>query len=298
MKIDYLYGTAWKEETTADCVYRALESGFRAIDTANQRKHYYEIGVGEAILKGYELLNLKREELFIQTKFTYVGGQDNRIPYDPNDPYHKQVADSFKSSLDHLHTDYLDSYILHGPNSSGAINQADTEVWLAMENLYKEGKVKNLGVSNVDLRQLISLYEFANIKPHFIQIRCFAVRGWERDLREFCRKHQITFQGFSLLTANREYLGPTVFKNEKRKSPQMEFLNQLDPMTPIGRLVAETGKTPAQIVFKFCHQVGILPITGTTTTEHMKMNLDINDFSLSSDQLKLVENIAFLRSEG
>src|SRR5690242_6295332 len=92
-----MYGTAWKEERTEALVREALAAGFTAIDTANQRKHYYEAGVGAALRdNGFE-----REQLFVQTKFTYQRGQDQRLPYDPDAPLTVQVEQSLQSSLEH-----------------------------------------------------------------------------------------------------------------------------------------------------------------------------------------------------
>ena len=110
-----MYGTAWKEGATAALVTQALECGFRAIDTANQRKHYFEEGVGLGLASFYENSSIERKELFLQTKFTYARGQDHRKPYDERASYTDQVHQSFESSLKHLKTDYIDSYILHGP---------------------------------------------------------------------------------------------------------------------------------------------------------------------------------------
>src|SRR5208337_4179930 len=114
---DLLYGTAWKEERTAALTELALRSGFRGIDTANQRRHYFEAGVGEGLGAAYRAGVVTRGELFLQTKFTYQRGQDHRLPYDPAAPLGAQVAQSLASSLEHLGTDYIDSFVLHGPAS-------------------------------------------------------------------------------------------------------------------------------------------------------------------------------------
>src|SRR5438552_18911209 len=111
----FLYGTAWKEEQTEPLTYLALEMGFAGIDTANQRKHYDEEGVGKAIKGFLDAGSNQREDLFIQTKFTFAQGQDHRKPYDANARYATQVRQSFESSLRHLGLNYIDSYILHGP---------------------------------------------------------------------------------------------------------------------------------------------------------------------------------------
>lgn len=89
---DFIYGTAWKEERTAALTELALRSGFRAIDTANQRKHYFEAGVGQALAAAYRAGTVARADLFLQTKFTYRGGQDHRLPYDPAASLSRQVA--------------------------------------------------------------------------------------------------------------------------------------------------------------------------------------------------------------
>src|SRR5438094_9776373 len=88
------YGTAWKEESTQRCVKKALEAGFRGIDTANQRKHYHEAGVGAALQEAHEAGVLTRKALFLQTKFTHLAGQDRRLPYDAKADRHTQVMQS------------------------------------------------------------------------------------------------------------------------------------------------------------------------------------------------------------
>src|SRR5579862_4166113 len=112
-----LYGTAWKEDRTATLTELAIRAGFRGIDTANQRRHYFEAAVGAGLAAVYRTGVVTRDALFLQTKFTYRGGQDHRLPYDPSADLATQVAQSIASSLEHLGTDYLDSYVLHGPAS-------------------------------------------------------------------------------------------------------------------------------------------------------------------------------------
>lgn len=114
---DFLYGTAWKEERSPALVELALRMGFRGIDTANQRRHYFEAGVGEGLAAAYRAGIVTRADLFLQTKFTYRPGQDHRLPYDPAASFSDQVAQSMASSLEHLGTDFVDSYVLHGPAS-------------------------------------------------------------------------------------------------------------------------------------------------------------------------------------
>ena len=150
----FLYGTAWKEERTPALTGLALRSGFRGIDTANQRRHYYEAGVGQALAAVYREGLVTRGDLFLQTKFTYQDGQDHRLPYDPFAPLSEQVAQSMASSLEHLGTDYVDSFLLHGPTSSYGWTRDDAEVWKAMINERDTARTRTIGVSNVSLRHL------------------------------------------------------------------------------------------------------------------------------------------------
>src|SRR5438094_2261659 len=129
---DFLYGTAWKEERTQALVELALRAGFRGIDTANQRRHYFEAAVGEGLAAAYRAGVTTRAELFLQTKFTTRSGQDHRLPYDPAAPLPTQVAQSLASSLEHLGAEHVDSYVLHGPASGRGWTDADGEVWEAM----------------------------------------------------------------------------------------------------------------------------------------------------------------------
>ena len=263
---NFIYGTAWKEDITKDLVCTAIGIGFRGIDTANQRRHYNEAAVGSAISKVLKN-GIKREELFIQTKYTYANGQDHRIPYDINADYRTQVKQSFQSSLEHLQIDYIDSYVLHGPSVSIGFTQDDWQVWQEMEAIHKEQRTKYLGVSNISIEQLKVLFEGAKIKPTFVQNRCFAKQGWDKDVREFCKNNGIIYQGFSLLTAN-SFVLPKV------------------------KLIAKkVNKTPAQVLFRFSMHVGILPLTGTTSKIHMKEDLAL-DFSLKDEDIQFIENIA------
>ena len=176
----FLYGTAWKKEATTGLVERAVDAGFRAIDTANQLKHYDEARVGEALL-ALRKKGIRREDLFLQTKFTSIGGQDERLPYDPSADPATQVRQSFESSLKHLHTDTLDSYVLHGPTYRRGLAPEDWAVWGAMEELYRAGKTKMIGASNVSAEQLGLLCSKATVKPMVVQNRCFAVMGWDLE---------------------------------------------------------------------------------------------------------------------
>ena len=265
----FMYGTAWKKDATTQLVQLAVTSGFRAIDTANQLIHYQEALVGEA-LQALERKGIKRDSLFLQTKFTPVNGQDHRTPYDASADLTTQVRQSFDSSLTHLHTDFIDSYVLHGPYSRWGLGAADWEVWAAMEQLYQAGKTKMIGISNVNAEQLNVLCDKAKIKPMVVQNRCYAVLGWDKEVREICQAHGLIYQGFSLLTANRDVLrDPAIWE--------------------IGNRV---GVGPAQVIFRFAMQIGMLPLTGTTSEQHMNEDIQVTNVELTPDDLKLIEMIA------
>ena len=265
----FMYGTAWKKDATAQLVQLAVASGFRAIDTANQLIHYEEAAVGEA-LQALEKKGIKRDTLFLQTKFTPVGGQGGRTPYDPSADLSTQVNQSFDSSLTHLHTEYLDSYVLHAPYSRRGLGQADWEVWGAMEELYESGKTKMIGISNITAGQLTELCEQANVKPMVVQNRCFAALGWDKEVRGICQAQGVIYQGFSLLTANREVLA--------------------DP--EIRTIAKRLGAGPAQIIFRFAMQIGMLPLTGTTSQQHMIEDLEAEQLALSAEEIQRIEAIA------
>ncbi|MCF6147403.1 MAG: aldo/keto reductase [Candidatus Kuenenia sp.] len=265
----FIYGTAWKEDATVDLVKKAISSGFKAIDTANQPRHYQEHLVGEALQSIFGR-GIKRETLFLQTKFTPVDGHDQRIPYDRRADLVTQVKQSFASSLEHLHTDYVDSYLLHGPYSDYGLGKSDWEVWRAIEDIYRSGKIRMIGISNVSREQLEILVAKAEIKPMVVQNRCFANQGWDREVRVYCFTHDILYQGFSLLTAN-----AFLFQNSKVK-----------------KIARQKGMTIAQVVFRFALHVGILPLTGTTDKQHMKEDLNIFDYELTKEEVQEIEMIA------
>jgi diketogulonate reductase-like aldo/keto reductase len=267
---DFLYGTAWKEDRTAALVERALQAGFRGIDTANQRRHYFEAGVGQGLAAAYGAGIVTREDLFLQTKFTYRVGQDHRLPYDPAAPLGKQVAQSLASSLEHLGTDRVESFILHGPASNYGWTNADAEVWQAMQAEREAGRTRLLGVSNVSLAHLEQMASLHNELPSFVQNRCYARLGWDRGIRQFCRAHKVIYQGFSLLTANVEVL-------------ENRFIVDL---------AARKNATPAQIVFAFARAVEMLPLTGTSNPEHMSQDLTASHLTLSPEEGGFIESLA------
>ena len=255
-----LYGTAWKKSRTQELVRLALRNGFRGIDTAAQPKHYHEAGVGAGIaacLGG----GLTRAELYVQTKYTPLDGQDpKQVPYDPAAPLAEQVAQSFRSSLRNLQTDYVDCLVLHSPLPT---TPQLAEAWSAMEAIVEAGGARQLGISNCySLAYLEALQRSARIAPAVVQNRFYAETRYDREIRAFCRVHGIVYQSFWTLTAN-----PQALAHQKIRTPARRH-----------------RRTPAQILFRWLTQEGVVPLTGTTSEAHMQEDLAIFDFELNDEE--------------
>jgi len=138
-----------------------------------------------------------------------------------------------------------------------------------MEGLYRSGKTKMIGISNVTAEQLTQLCEQANVKPMVVQNRCYAALGWDKEVREICRAHGIIYQGFSLLTANGAVLA--------------------DP--EVRTIATRLGTGVAQVIFRFAMHIGMLPLTGTTSPQHMKEDLQAEQFALSTEEIQRIETI-------
>jgi diketogulonate reductase-like aldo/keto reductase len=262
-----VYGTAWKKTRTQELVRTALQCGFRAIDTACQPKHYNEAGVGAGVA---DCLNdaLRRSDLYLQTKFTSLSGQDpTQIPYDPGAPPAQQVAQSFQVSLRNLRTDYIDCLILHSPLPDPI---QMSQVWGAMEQLFHAGGARRLGISNCySAATLETLYREAGVKPAVVQNRFYAQSGYDREIREFCRQRDIVYQSFWTLTANPQLLAARSVSN----------------------LASKYARTPAQILFRYLTQSGVAPLTGTTSRTHMREDLEIFDFELAGSELQAISEL-------
>ena len=267
-----LYGTAWKKDDTESLVRKAIQQGFRGIDTACQPKHYHEAGVGAAVSGLLEEQGLQggltRQDLYLQTKFTSLSGQDpTRIPYDPQAPLAEQVRQSFAVSLRNLRTDYLDCLVLHSPLPSAG---QTLEVWRTLESLVDAGGVRQLGISNCyRIEQLEALYESARIKPAVIQNRFYAETAYDREIRAFCRQHGLIYQSFWTLTANPQVLAHRIVRE----------------------LASKYRRTPAQILFRYLTQNDIVPLTGTRSETHMREDLDIFEFELADFEREAMDTL-------
>ena len=265
-----LYGTAWKKDDTESLVGKAIQQGFRGIDTACQPKHYHEAGVGAAVstLLDGKVSNggLARKDLYLQTKFTSLSGQDpTRIPYDPKAPLAEQVRQSFAVSLQNLRTDYLDCLVLHSPLPT--VRQT-LEVWQTLESLVDARGVRQLGISNCyRIEELQALYDSARFKPAVVQNRFYAETGYDREIRSFCRQRGIIYQSFWTLTANPQVLAHRVVRE----------------------LASKHRRTPAQILFRYLTQNDIVPLTGTRSEAHMREDLAIFELDLAESERKAMD---------
>lgn len=259
-----IYGTAWKKERTQDLVVKAVHAGFRGIDTACQPKHYNQSQVGEALHLLQER-GIARNEIYLQTKFTSIDGQDPAsVPYDVHASVEEQVKQSFEVSLQNLQTEYIDTLILHSPLRK---YEQTLEVWRAMESIVASGQVYQLGISNFyDLALVERLYEDVEVKPVVLQNRFYQETGYDKELREFCSNKGMFYESFWTLTANPHVLSSNAIKAIAQKH----------------------RKTAPQIFFRFLNQSGIVFLTGTCDEQHMLEDLSILEFELSEQEMVLI----------
>ena len=259
--LNMIYGTAWKKENTASLVEEALLCGFKAIDTACQPKHYREDLVGEglqnAINKG-----INRKDIFLQTKFTPISGQDRtNMPYEASDDILTQLEKSFYKSKQNLKVDFIDSYLIHSPF---APLEDLIKVYKTMEEFVLSGEVGQIGISNCYDQNLLSyIYDVAKVKPTMIQNRFYADSDYDKQIRVFAKQKGIMYQSFWSLTAN----------------PHLLKLDEVQT------LAKNYNKTVPQIFYKFLNQIGITPLNGTTSKVHMRQDLDIKGFTLEDDEV-------------
>ncbi|MBF0183061.1 MAG: aldo/keto reductase [Magnetococcales bacterium] len=255
-----LYGTAWKKEMTSPLVEQALLQGFRGIDTACQPKHYHEAGVGEGIQAAVQQ-GIARSTLYLQTKFTSLNGQDPQsVPYDPQAPLATQVQQSIQVSLNNLHTDYLDCLLLHSPMPTVT---ETLQVWSVMEENVDKGDVLQLGISNCYNPSLLEyIWTSVRIKPAVVQNRFYAATQYDHLIRAFCTQHGLRYQSFWTLTANPDLLSHPL----------------------LARLSGAYQKSRAQVLFRYLTQIGVTPLTGTTSLRHMQEDLAVFSFSLSEQE--------------
>ncbi|KAJ7647013.1 NADP-dependent oxidoreductase domain-containing protein, partial [Roridomyces roridus] len=257
-----------KENRTAALVVEAVLKGFRAIDTACQPKHYREDLVGDALLT-LQKQGINREDLFLQTKYTPIGGQTTSkpLPYDPATSITTQVNASFKTSLSQLHTNYLDSYIIHSPLPT---LEETLEAWAALGALQDAGHIRKIGVSNTyDVRVLQAL---AAVRPiQVVQNRWHEKNRWDREVCRYCKDQGIEYQSFWTLSG----------------SPSLLAVPELVS------IAAASECTPEQVLFKLALMNGVTPLSGTTDKIHMEESVAVPTLELvdTSGQRNALERI-------
>lgn len=257
-----IYGTAWKKARTNPLVHLALSTGFRALDTAAQPRHYAEHHVASALRLADLQHIISRKDVYLQTKFSPPSAQDlDDAPYDVAAPLEEQVKTSVEGSLRNFTLGdeegdgygYIDCLLLHEPLPT---LEETIEAWTAMA-AFVPHRVRHLGISNVSLPELQALCDTHGSgatlpKPAVVQNR-LRPGNYEPELYEFCRQHGIVFQPFWTLSANRN----------------------LVESEPVGRVAKEVGVSREVatygLLLGFEH---FAVLDGTTSEEHMREDLE------------------------
>ena len=247
-------------ETTVRSVVQAVEAGYRHIDTAAIDGN--EAGVGEAI----RACGVAREELFITTKL-----------WNTDRGYERTLA-AFDLSLKKLGLDYLDLFLIHWPANrprdgmSG--EQCNLESWRAMEKLYRDGRVRAIGLSNFLPHHIAPILACAEVAPMVDQIE-FHPGVMQPEAVEYCRKHGILVEAWSPL-------GRGLVLDH-----------------PLLRSVAEKhGKSPAQVCVRWCLQHGTLPLPKSVTKERIAENAQVFDFALDAADMAAIDALPTLGHSG
>lgn len=233
-------------EEAVRSVKAAIEQGYRSIDTA--AIYGNEEGVGQAIREA----NVPREELFITTKV-----------WNSNQGYETTLA-AFEESMTKLGLEYLDLYLIHWPLP--AIGKYK-ETWKALEELYKAGKVRAIGVSNFQVSHLKDLMGDCEVVPMVNQVE-YHPRLTQTELHEFCKQQNIQLEAWSPLM-------------------QGELLN--DPT--LGEIGEKYGKSVAQVILRWDLQNEVVTIPKSVKPERMKENADIFDFELTEEEMALINGL-------
>lgn len=239
-------------EVAEKSVLAALNSDYRHIDTA--AAYGNEESVGRAIKKS----GIRRDELFVTTKLWN------------SDHGYENTKKAIDTSLMKLGLDYLDLYLIHWPNPVAMRDnwaELNSESWQAMEEAQKAGKIRAIGVSNFRKHHLDALLENADVIPAVNQIY-LNPSDLESDVRKENDKHQILSEAYSPLGTG-DLLG-----------------NEL-----VNKLAQEHGKSPAQILIRWSLEHGFLPLPKSVHEEYIKANGQVFDFSLSADEMKLLDGL-------
>ncbi len=250
------------DDKAAEAVREAVKIGYRHIDTA--QAYANERGVGE----GVRTAGIPREELFVTTK----------VAAEHKD--YESAARSIDESLAAMGLDYLDMMIIHSPQPWVEVNQSDDryfegnlEVWRALTDAYKAGKIRAIGVSNFQKEDIDNIWDNAEVKPMVNQVLCH-ISNTPLDLIDYCQSKGIVMEAYS-----------PVAHGEALKNPK------------IAEMAAKYGVTIPQLCIRYDLQLGMITLPKTANPEHMKSNADV-DFEISSEDMEALKHVEKIKDYG
>ncbi|KAH8918007.1 Aldo/keto reductase [Atractiella rhizophila] len=258
-----VYGTAWKKEATESLVLQAFKAGFVGVDTACQPKsqHYHQPGVGAAL----KAFGGRREDVWIQTKFTSIDGQDLKkpLPYDKNASVAEQVRQSLNKSFEQIGTQFLDALLLHSPLPTF---EKTREAWTVLEEEVDKGRIGAIGISNCyDVSYLQRCFSEFRIPPSIMHNRFYGATQYEKETLAFLQKqpNKPVLQTFWTLTANPDVLS---------SKPLGDLKGSYSTLS--GK---ELTKEQTLYIFLMRHANAVLdicPLNGTTNPKHMELGIE------------------------
>lgn len=283
--IAYGIGSKWSRakkatpDETSDLlvenIVKALKKGFVHLDMAETYNTYPEVKEAFNILEKDPNHNLNRDDLFIVDKYWTGLGSEYM-------PKTKSPKESLEKALDFLGLEYVDLYLIHSPFLEKEHHGLSTkEAWKEIEEIYKSGKAKSIGVSNFDVESLKELLSYAEIKPTLNQIEYNAyLQNQTPEIIKFCKDNGIVVSAYSPLA-------PLY-----NKSNDPEINSQPGPIDSIvEELSGKYAKTNTQILLRWVYQTGVLPVTTSQNEERMDQMLNIWDFELSQDEVALISKL-------